>query len=204
MFAADEPSVWEEWLLAAIADWRERWLPFLERVQSGNEVAGKCAEALRKLGKCPPQDTTPASAGDERLGSPASLPAIRADKEHAGRDAGAPRARFWRAQAAAALEAISLTCKECPHGKKKAWLDPLKDFLGEADFLGSLARTGAGVSAAAADVSAAKQGKRTEGETPEQTGGTPAPQAPSAGADPLAEDWGWVRSQMTTLLELAR
>jgi ATP-dependent helicase/nuclease subunit A len=37
-----------------------------------------------------------------------------------------------------------------------------------------------------------------QGETPQAAGETPAP------LDPLAEDWQWVRSQMTTLLQLAR
>ena len=71
-----------------------------------------------------------------------------------------------RSQAATALEAVALARKECPRGKKTAWLTPLAELFGESDFLRSLA-------------------------------------AASPEADPLAEDWEWVRSQMTTLLDLA-
>ena len=72
-----------------------------------------------------------------------------------------------RAAAAAAFEKISAAARECPRGRKTDCLKPLREFLGEAEFLLSLARLG-------------------------------------EGADPLAEDWNWVRSQMITLLEMAR
>lgn len=57
--------------------------------------------------------------------------------------------------------------KDCPRNKIKLWLEPLKGFLGEADFLASL-------------------------------------QSIPGQEEPLAEDWAWVRPQMTTLLGLAR
>lgn len=53
----------------------------------------------------------------------------------------------------------------CPSGKKGAWVDALKSFFAETDFLSSLARV---------------------------------PGKP----DPMAEDWLWVRDDMTTLLNL--
>ena len=56
---------------------------------------------------------------------------------------------------------------QCGRGKKKLWLEPLKGFFADVDFLASL---------------------------------IPAP----GGADPLAEDWEWVREPMGTLLELCR
>jgi ATP-dependent helicase/nuclease subunit A len=57
--------------------------------------------------------------------------------------------------------------EDCPLRKTTLWLDPLKQFYLDADFLASL---------------------------------IPIP----GQAEPLAEDWAWVRDQMTTLLQLVR
>jgi ATP-dependent helicase/nuclease subunit A len=73
----------------------------------------------------------------------------------------------WQEEGAKALQEISAAGEACPYGKKTAWLQPLKEFLDETDFLLSVV---------------AGEGKR----------------------DPLTEDWSWVRSQMQTLLEIAR
>ena len=32
-FSAAEPTEWQRWLLAAIADWRDEWLPVLENLE---------------------------------------------------------------------------------------------------------------------------------------------------------------------------
>jgi len=84
-----------------------------------------------------------------------------------------------RAEAAAALATITVIPRSCPHGKKTAWVKPLEKFFGEAEFLLSVADTGAALTTAAAG------------------GGVVPP-------DALAQDWNWVRSQMATLLQLVR
>lgn len=65
------------------------------------------------------------------------------------------------------LEEITHARMNSTRGKKAAWLDPLKEFFAEADFLASLV-------------------------------------CASSGQEPLAEDWGWVRGHMSSLLELSR
>ena len=130
MFVADTPGQWESWLRQAIADWPERWRPFLAQLGVENTVASTCSGAVRQLA--------------ENLGTDENS---------------------WRAEAAKALREISAASEACPYGKKTAWLQPLNEFLGEVDFLLSLV-------------------------------------AEAGGRDPLTEDWGWVRSQMQTLLEL--
>ncbi|HXP60873.1 MAG TPA: UvrD-helicase domain-containing protein, partial [Dongiaceae bacterium] len=125
-FASPQPDTWQQWLLAALAETRGRWLPLLEAQAAQDEIAAVCAAALRPLEPVPS-----------------------------------------RAAAAAAFEEISAAAREFPRGRKTNGLKPLKEFLNEAEFLLSLARLG-------------------------------------EGADPLSEDWNWVRSQMITLLEMAR
>jgi ATP-dependent helicase/nuclease subunit A len=48
-FSADEPAEWQNWLLAAIEDWRDEWLPVLESLK--NEKAAELTCILRRLGK---------------------------------------------------------------------------------------------------------------------------------------------------------
>ncbi len=124
-FASRDPTDWQQWLNAALADYGPRWLPVLDAQAPQNEVARACAGLLRPL--------TPAAA---------------------------------RTAAAEALEAVSEASRHPPPGRKMACLTPLKGFLGETEFLLSLARV-------------------------------------EGGSDPLAEDWGWVRAHMTTLLGMA-
>jgi ATP-dependent helicase/nuclease subunit A len=50
-FSADEPTVWLDWLLQAITDWRDEWLPVLENLESENEKAAELANILRPLPK---------------------------------------------------------------------------------------------------------------------------------------------------------
>jgi len=50
-FSADEPSEWLNWLLQAIADWRDEWLPVLENLKGENEKAAELAGILQSLPK---------------------------------------------------------------------------------------------------------------------------------------------------------
>ncbi len=48
-FSATEPTDWQNWLLAAIADWRDEWLPVLEDLAGGNEKAAELTGVLQRL-----------------------------------------------------------------------------------------------------------------------------------------------------------
>jgi ATP-dependent helicase/nuclease subunit A len=146
MFASPEPLQWREWLPQAIDDWRQRWLPVLERMAAENGIAAKCAAALQEL-----QDRQTTDDGPRTT-------------QHA---TGSTIGQSLLASAATTFEDIAAACKDCPRGKKGLWLDPLEEFREEADFLASLLAT-------------------------------------AGEADPLAQDWDWVRGEMTTLLTLAR
>ncbi len=50
-FSATEPVEWCEWLIAAIADWRDEWLQVLENLRGENEKAAELADILSRLGK---------------------------------------------------------------------------------------------------------------------------------------------------------
>jgi len=50
-FSSSDPTDWERWLLVAIADWRDDWLPVLEQLQNGNEKAGQLIKLLARLPK---------------------------------------------------------------------------------------------------------------------------------------------------------
>ncbi len=50
-FSAPEPIEWQNWLLAAIEDWRDEWLPVLENLKSGNEKAAELTGILSRLEK---------------------------------------------------------------------------------------------------------------------------------------------------------
>jgi ATP-dependent helicase/nuclease subunit A len=106
MLARDEPLRWREWLAQGTREWREQWLPTLEKMAAANDIAKQCAEALREL---------------------------------------APNQPTWRPQAATTLKKIISSREQCGKRKKGAWLDPLKGFFAEADFLFSLVQPGATV-----------------------------------------------------------
>src|ERR1039458_2651376 len=59
-FSANEPADWQEWLLAAIADWRDEWLPVLENLKAGNEKAAELLGIVKRLGSAP----APGAVGD--------------------------------------------------------------------------------------------------------------------------------------------
>jgi ATP-dependent helicase/nuclease subunit A len=48
-FSTAEPTEWQHWLLAAMADWRDEWLPVLENMKSGNEKAAELTGVLARL-----------------------------------------------------------------------------------------------------------------------------------------------------------
>ena len=50
-FSAGEPTDWQRWLLAAIADWRDEWLPVLENLKGGNEKAAELTGVFQHLPK---------------------------------------------------------------------------------------------------------------------------------------------------------
>lgn len=125
-FRCAEPTVWREWLDAAIKELPKRWLPIVEAVADDNKVAAQSRAGLREL---------MAATSGEHL--------------------------------AAALAQIASAPDACLRGKKTSWVEPLRDLFSEVTFLSSLV---------------AVPGK----------------------VDPLAQDWTWVRDQMTALLGLAR
>jgi ATP-dependent helicase/nuclease subunit A len=126
LFSNPEPADWQKWLLTAIQDWHDEWLPVLEDLKPENEKAAELAGTLSRLGN------TRASAA-EVLGR---------------------------------IAAADLTASY-PKGKAGKLRPALGDVFDEAAFLATLANV-------------------------------------KDGSDPLAEDWNWVRGQMTALLRLAQ
>ena len=50
-FSASEPTQWQNWLLMAIQDWRDEWLPVLTSLQRDNEKAAELTGILSRLEK---------------------------------------------------------------------------------------------------------------------------------------------------------
>jgi ATP-dependent helicase/nuclease subunit A len=50
-FSAAEPVEWQHWLMAAIAGWRDDWLPVLDNLKSENEKAAELTDILSRLQK---------------------------------------------------------------------------------------------------------------------------------------------------------
>jgi len=125
-FSAKEPAEWQSWLIDAIRNWRDEWLPVLENLKAGNEKAAELTDILQRSTK-----------------------------------------GFSRKAAAEILEQIISTHGNWPAKRKTILRKPLKDLFDEAKFLLTLALV-------------------------------------KNGNDPLAEDWNWVRGQMTALLRLAQ
>jgi ATP-dependent helicase/nuclease subunit A len=126
IFSATEPVEWQQWLITAVADWRDEWLPVLENLKAGNEKAGELAGIFQRLGK-----------------------------------------KFPRELAAEVLGQIASADVNWPAKQKTVLRKPLEELFDDAEYLASVA----GV---------------------------------KNGNDPLAEDWNWVRGQMTALLRLAQ
>ncbi|HEY2329449.1 MAG TPA: UvrD-helicase domain-containing protein, partial [Verrucomicrobiae bacterium] len=50
-FSATEPTDWQRWLLEAIENWRDEWLPVLESLKNGNEKSAELTGVLLRLPK---------------------------------------------------------------------------------------------------------------------------------------------------------
>jgi ATP-dependent helicase/nuclease subunit A len=125
-FSTSTPTDWQRWLLAAIEDWRDEWLPVLENLKSGNDKSVELTGLLLPLTN-----------------------------------------NFTRETAADVLEKVLAADGNWPAKRKTILRQPLADLFDDAAFLAALAPV-------------------------------------KNGRDPLAEDWGWVRSHMETLLRLAQ
>jgi ATP-dependent helicase/nuclease subunit A len=112
-FAAAEPLDWQQWLLRAIEDWRDEWLPFLESL--ANEKAAELAAILSRLGD--------------------ALKKIRRDAGLDRRDA----CSNARQNAAKALAEIIAADGNWPSKRRTVLRTPIKDLFEEAEFLHSLA-----------------------------------------------------------------
>src|ERR1035437_9633840 len=50
-FSTAKPTDWQRWLLIAITDWRDEWLPVLENLKGENEKAAELTGILQRLDK---------------------------------------------------------------------------------------------------------------------------------------------------------
>ncbi len=174
-FASPAPDEWREWLLDAVRNWRNEWLPALENLQTENEKAAECLEILKKL-----KGSAPAP-GAVRRALAANMTAIDHQMENdlprtsandqgvVGCARGGRAPQFTREQAAAVLEQILATDgkENFPPKKFTILRKPLEKFFTDAAFLHSLAPV-------------------------------------KDGRDPLAEDWDWVCGPMGALVRLTQ
>jgi ATP-dependent helicase/nuclease subunit A len=159
-FSATEPADWQKWLLAAIQDWRDEWLPVLEELKSGNEKAAELMAGFERLGSMRVPRVKSGVAPDL-----SSNKSARRDARHGTPEACAPQS--MRELATDVLGQILSADANWPAKRKGVLRKPLEDLFQEAKFLASVAMV-------------------------------------KDGHDPLAEDWNWVRGQMTALLRLAQ
>jgi ATP-dependent helicase/nuclease subunit A len=129
-FAAPQPVEWRGWMLDAIRDWRDEWLPVLENLRVENEKAVELLGLFSCLGSAPAPD----AVGD----------ALVADVRREGasnrtRDAYAPH--FSRELVAEILEQILATDgkENFPKGKFGVLRKPFENLFDEAAFFASLA-----------------------------------------------------------------
>ena len=132
-FSATEPAVWQDWLLDAIAGWRDEWLPVLENLNAGNEKAIELADIFSRLGGA---GVAPAKSG--------VAPDFSSD-EGVRRDAGYNRpeacsTNISRETATALLEQIISADGHWPAKRKTVLREPLKDLFDDAEFLVSVAQ----------------------------------------------------------------
>src|SRR5665213_2359812 len=127
-FSAAEPTEWQNWLLAAIADWRDEWLPVVENLKSGNEKAAELTDILSRLGSA----HAPGAVGD--------APVADVRREGASnRTRGACGPQFSRELAAEVLEQIISADGNWPAKRKTVLRQPLENLFDEAAFLAALA-----------------------------------------------------------------
>jgi ATP-dependent helicase/nuclease subunit A len=127
-FSASDPTDWQRWLLAAIEDWRDEWLPILENLKGENEKAAELTSILLRLGSAP----APGAVGDAPVGD-----VRREGASNHTRGACAPQ--FTRELAAEVLEQIISADGNWPAKRKTILRKPLEDLFDEAAFLAALA-----------------------------------------------------------------
>jgi len=143
-FSQPEPDEWRTWLLDAIRDWYDEWLPLLEGLKSENEKAEELAGMLSRLGSVPAPETVrcaPAPNTDttEQTGGRQVALLTANDEGVVGGTRGACAPPLTRKTAAAVLEQVVSADGYWPAKRKTILREPLKDLFDEAKFLVSLA-----------------------------------------------------------------
>jgi len=131
-FAAPAPDEWLGWLLTAIRNWRDEWLPAVEKLKAVNEKASELLEIFVQKGS--------AGVSPAKSKIPPDLPSDKSVRRDAER--GRPEACatiFSRESAAEILAQIVASDGSWPAGKKTALCKPLEDLFDAAKFLVSLA-----------------------------------------------------------------
>ncbi len=196
-FAAAEPADWQRWLLAAIADWRDEWLPVLQGLAVGVQAlacpGGTLKRELQQAGAVPG-----APAANEKAAELATIlsrltdPSPGADsrmRENGGGDAPSPPFQFLAPNAG---DKLSPPLCLNPPAPAPAWRQSAAEALAQI---------------VAADEVWPSKRKTVLREPLKDLFGEAkfllSLAEVKSGNDPLAEDWSWVRDQMATLLRLA-
>jgi ATP-dependent helicase/nuclease subunit A len=120
-FSAAEPAEWQRWLLEAIANWRDEWLPVLENVGAPNSSS---ARSSSRPNRAEPEFGAPA-ANEKAAELTGILSRLQID--------------FSREAAAEILEQIVSADGNWPAKRKTTLRKPLENLFDEAEFLSSLA-----------------------------------------------------------------
>ena len=131
-FSATEPVEWQHWLLNAIAEWHDEWLPALDNLKNGNEKAAELTGVLSSPGSA---GVPPAKSGVSPDLSPHK--SVRRDAERCTPEACAPP--FTRELAAEMLEQLVSADGNWPAKRKTILRKPLENLFDEAAFLAALA-----------------------------------------------------------------
>ncbi len=143
-FASSTPDEWLAWLLDAIQDWHDEWLPVLENLAAANEKAAELLGVFSRLGSAPAPGAVrraPApniNAAEKMNGRQISSPNAN-DEGVVGHTRGACAPQFSRETAADILEQIVSADGNWPAKRKTVLRKPLEDLFDEAKFLVSLA-----------------------------------------------------------------
>ena len=133
-FSSAVPADWQRWLLVAIQNWRDDWLPVLENIKTENEKSAELAGILSRLGSVP----APGAVGD--------APVADVRREGASSHTrGACAPQFSRETAAEILGQIISADGNWPAKRKTMLRQPLEKLFAEAAFLISLAAVKNGV-----------------------------------------------------------
>jgi ATP-dependent helicase/nuclease subunit A len=120
-FSASEPADWQKWLLAAIADWRDEWLPILENL--GTPIS-------RSAGSLP---------GNKRAEQEFGVPSCNEKAAELTGMFQRLQNKFSRELAAEVLRQIVSADGNWPARRQTVLRNPLKDLFSEAKFLASVA-----------------------------------------------------------------